>query len=122
MELYNQVSHCFLGVLLASAAGSCFYLLYDEYPDKVLLLLFCVSIYFIVIELLAQKWSGLDSLIDLIFVAFGVLSLTYGLDEVIIQGKAFLQPHFAALAVVIVSFSVSLLAHILKRLYNERSS
>lgn len=122
MELYNQVGHCFLGVLFTTVAASWFYFLYDEYPEKELLWPFCIGIYLIVIELFLQKWSGLDTLVDVIFFSFGVSSIVYGLDEKIIQEQVVLQPNFEVLSANIVLFGLTLLIHILKRLCNERSS
>jgi len=119
MELYNQIGHCFLGVLIATVAASCFYFLHDEYPEKELLLLFCVGIYVLVIELLLQKWSGLDTLVDVIFVSFGVCSTAYGLDEKIVQEQVVLEPNFFALAMVLGLFAFTLSVHILKRLSDE---
>lgn len=122
MELYNQVCHFFLGALTAIVAASLFYFLYDEYPEKELLSLFCVTSYFVFIELLFQKWSGHDTVVDLMFVSLGVFSTSYGLDEKIIQEQVVLKPNFLALGVIFSVFAFTLLAHILKRLSDEHNS
>ena len=109
--LLNQIGHIALGafasvlliVIWSQATG--------EMPHKETFILVCIVCYFINIELIKQKFQGLDSFIDTWFVALGSALLIYPFDELHTEEFGFvLQINHSALyllcAVIILSLAV----------------
>lgn len=113
--LLNQIGHVAVGAFFAAIFCVLWGAATGEMPVRVLVWLGLVAAYLVLIERLAQGWTGRDSVTDAVFVALGAAIPMVSLEEIGAGDRIVLELHVLPALAMLALTLAALAAHVIPR-------